>query len=117
MISFPQRVFLYKHDADMRKSFNGLLNIVQSEFQMDVLAGDMFLFIGKRKDRLKALWWDGDGLAIFLKRLEKGNYQRPLVVSEGCYAVVDRTQLQLMLSGIELTSVKQRPRYSRVVSK
>ena len=53
----PLRVFLYTRDVDMRKSFNGLLAIVQSEFKMDVLKGDTFLFLSKRRDRVKAMWW------------------------------------------------------------
>ncbi len=60
----PLRVFLYTRDVDMRKSFNGLLAIVQSEFKMDVLRGDTFLFLSKPRDRVKAMWWDIDGLAI-----------------------------------------------------
>ena len=64
----PLRVILYTRDVDMRKSFNGLLAIVQSEFKMDVLKGDTFLFLSKRRDRVKAMWWDIDGLAIYMKK-------------------------------------------------
>jgi transposase len=78
---------------------------------MDVLKGDTFLFLSKRRDRVKAMWWDIDGLAIYMKRLETGTYQRPLVSTDGCYATIDRTQLQLLLSGIEFSSVKRRKRY------
>ena len=113
----PLRVFLYTHDVDMRKSFNGLLAIVQSEFKMDVLKGDTFLFLSKRRDRVKAMWWDIDGLAIFIKRLEIGTYQRPLVSTDGCYAIIDRTQLQLLLAGIEIGSAKRRKRYQVSSSK
>ncbi len=66
----PLRVFLYTRDVDMRKSFNGLLAIVQSEFKMDVLKGDTFLFLSKRRDRVKAMWWDIDGIAIYMKSQE-----------------------------------------------
>ncbi len=107
----PLRVFLYTRDVDMRKSFNGLLAIVQSEFKMDVLKGDTFLFLSKRRDRVKAMWWDIDGLAIYMKRLEVGTYQRPLVSTDGCYATIDRTQLQLLLSGVDISSAKHRKRY------
>jgi transposase len=105
------RVYLYTRDTDMRRSFNGLLGIIQSDFKMDILKGDTFLFLSKRRDRLKAIWWDGDGMAIYMKRLEVGVYQRPLITTDGCCAIIDRTQLQLLLSGIEMRSAKRLKRY------
>ena len=105
------RVYLYCGAVDMRRSFDGLMSIVQSEFQRDIRAGDLFVFIHKRADRLKALWWDGDGLAIFMKRLECGTYQRPAAKESDRYLLIDRVQLELLLSGIELSSVRRRKRY------
>ena len=106
------RIYLYAHSVDMRRSFDGLMAIVQTEFNRDIRQGDIFLFINKRRDRLKILWWDGDGLAIFMKRLERGTYQRPIMKSDSRSVLMDRTQLSLLLSGIELTSVKRRKRYT-----
>jgi transposase len=94
----------------MRRSFDGLHAIVQAEFDRDVRAGDLFVFLNKRRDRMKALWWDVDGLAIFMKRLERGTYQRP-THNDGQHLLIDRMQLGLLLSGIELTSVRRRRRY------
>ena len=111
MIPFPMRVYLYTRNTDMRRSFNGLLGIIQSEFKMDILKGDTFLFLSKRRDRIKAIWWDGDGMAIYMKRLEVGVYQRPLITTDGCCAIIDRTQFQLLLSGIEIRSAKRLKRY------
>ena len=105
----PQ-VYLYSGPVDMRRSFDGLMGIVQSEFEFDIRAGDLFVFINKRADRLKALWWDGDGLAIFMKRLEAGTFQRP-PAKDSNHLVIDRVQFGLLLSGIELTSVRRRKRY------
>ena len=105
------RIYLYAKDVDMRRSFDGLMAIVQTEFDKDIRQGDCFLFINKRRDRLKILWWDGDGLAIFMKRLERGTYQRPLAENNNNHVPMDRTELALLLSGIELTSVKRRKRY------
>ncbi len=105
------RIYLYAKDVDMRRSFDGLMAIVQLEFDKDIRQGDVFLFINKRRDRLKILWWDGDGLAIFTKRLERGTYQRPLAENDTNHVQVDRTELALLPSGIELTSVKRRKRY------
>jgi len=105
------RVYLYCGPVDMRRSFDGLMSIVQSEFEPDVLTGDLFVFINKRADRLKALWWDGDGLAIFMKRLECGTFQRPASKESDGHLKIDRVQLGLLLSGIELSSVQRRKRY------
>jgi transposase len=105
------RLYLYTKDVDMRRSFDGLLGIVQAEFACDIRCGDTFLFLNKRRDRIKILWWDGDGLAIFMKRLEAGTYQRPVVAEDQVSLLMDRTQVELLLSGIDLTSVKRRKRY------
>ena len=104
------KLYLYAKPADMRKSFNGLHAIVQSEFQRDIRSGDVFLFLNRRLDRIKLIHWDRDGLAIWMKRLERGTFQRPRC-SAGVQVEMDATDLALLLSGIELTSVKRRPRY------
>lgn len=109
-VACPQ-VYLYCGPVDMRRSFDGLMSIVQSEFKHDVRAGDLFVFINKRGDRLKALWFDGDGLAIFMKRLESGTFQRPAAKNSEQHLRLDRVQLGLLLSGIELSSVRRRRRF------
>jgi transposase len=105
------RIFLYNLPVDMRRSFDGLMAIVQSEFAQDIRQGDLFVFINKRRDRIKILWWDDDGLAIFMKRLEQGTFERPANGSDHKQLQMDRTDLSLLLSGIELKSVKRRKRY------
>ena len=106
------KIYLYAQPADMRKSFNGLHAIVQSEFRRDIRAGDVFLFLNRRLDRIKLIHWDRDGLAIWMKRLERGTFQRPQRLPQGNQVEMDATDLALLLSGIELTSVKRRVRYS-----
>lgn len=105
------RIFLYNRDVDMRKSFDGLHAIVQSEFRRDIRAGDLFLFLNRRRDRVKLLWWDRDGMAIFMKRLEEGRFEKPTAQQDGTHVEVDATTLSLLLSGIDLASVKRRKRY------
>jgi transposase len=106
------RIYLYALDVDMRRSFDGLQAIVQTDFKRDIRLGDLFLFINKRRDRVKLLWWDGDGMAIFMKRLERGTFERPGRGLEGSHLQMTGTELTLLLSGIELTSVKRRKRYA-----
>ena len=107
------RIFVYHPPVDMRRSFNGLMAIVQSDFAQDVWQGDLFVFINKRRDRVKILWWDDDGLAIFMKRLEQGTYEHPRDDATDRHIQMDRTELGLLLSGIELKSVKRRKRYEK----
>ena len=106
------RIYLYAKDVDMRKSFDGLHAIVQSEFDADVRAGDAFLFLNRRRDRVKLFFWDRDGLAIFAKRLEKGTFERPPAPPQAKHVEIDGMQLSLLLTGIELSSVKRRARYA-----
>ena len=108
------RIYLYAQSVDMRKSFNGLCGIVQAEFARDIRDGDLFLFLNRRGDRIKAMYWDRDGIAIWMKRLEQGTFQRPLAsaASGGISQVeIDATDLSLLLSGIDLNSAKRRQRY------
>ena len=79
----PTKIYLYAKPADMRKSFNGLHAIVQTEFRRDIRSGDVFLFLNRRLDRIKLIHWDQDGLAIWMKRLESGTFQRPRRSADG----------------------------------
>ena len=115
VISFSSdlKIFLYAGPVDMRKSYDGLYGIVGSEFERDVRDGGLFLFINRRRDRLKLLYWHQDGLVIWMKRLEGGRLQHPQPAQDAKYVTLDATDFQMLISGIELTSVKRRPRYRR----
>ena len=69
-VTSAARIYLYTQNVDMRRSFDGLYAIVQSEFTRDIRLGDYFMFINRRRDRIKIIWWDRDGLAIFMKSQE-----------------------------------------------
>jgi transposase len=106
------RVYLYMRDVDMRRSYDGLLAIVQAEFARDIRLGDYFMFVNRRRDRIKILWWDRDGLAIFMKRLEAGTVQKPILISEAKSLVIDQAQLAMLLTGIDVSNIKRRKRYA-----
>ena len=106
------KIYLYAKPADMRKSFNGLHALVETEFHRDLRDGDVFVFLNRRLDRIKLIHWDGDGLAIWMKRLERGTFQKPQGTPSGTQVEMDATDLALLLSGIELSSVTRRRRYS-----
>lgn len=118
MLSLPPgiQVFMAIAPVDMRKSFDGLTAAVRAVFERDVLDGHLFLFLNRRRDRIKILWWDNDGLAIFAKRLERGSYEIPGHDPDTRQLRLDATQLALLLSGVQLASVKRRPRYLRAAS-
>jgi len=116
MLSLPSRtkMFLCIRPVHMRKSFDGLFGIVQQEFQQDPLSGHLFLFINRRRDRMKALFWDADGFVLWYKRLEHGTWQLP--VSTSTTLELEAHELALMLRGIDLRSARRRPRYHRPVA-
>lgn len=118
MLSVPPgvQVFMAVEPVDMRKSFDGLSAAVQTTFDRNVLDGHLFLFLNRRRDRVKILWWDQDGLAIFAKRLERGNYELPRHDAETRELRLDAVQLALLLGGVQLDSIKRRPRYAREAS-
>jgi transposase len=115
MLSLPAsvRVYLSTQPADMRKSFDGLCVLVQQVFQRDPLDGHLFLFLNRRRDRLKILYWDRDGLALWYKRLEAGTFQWPASAGEAASLELDATQLALLLSGVDVRSAQRRKRYAR----
>jgi transposase len=117
-LSLPGRVFLCTLATDMRKSFDSLAALVQQHLGQDPLSGDLFVFRSKRGDRLKLLYWDNDGLAIWYKRLEEGTFafpapdeQRTAVGSHGL--AIRPAELAMLLDGIDLAGAKRRRRYQR----
>jgi transposase len=110
-LSNHTRIFVYSGPADMRKGFNGLSGLVAEHFNVELLSGHLFVFCNRSRDRIKLLYWDNDGLAIWYKRLESGSYQLPRCDNQSSAIEIDQTKLSLLLSGIDLNSVKQRRRY------
>ena len=109
------RVFVYTQPADMRRSFDGLCGMVESIVQQEPLSGHLFVFRNRNRDRLKILYWDRDGLAIWYKRLEQGTWQFPTDLKCASQEGVEIStgELSLLLGGIDLRSVQRRRRYQR----
>jgi transposase len=114
MIMLPSavRIFLCTRPTDLRKSFDGLSGLVQECFGQDLLTGHLFLFRNRRRDRIKILYFDRDGLAIWYKRLEAGSFQLPQDVPQDGVEL-QPAQLAMLLSGIDLRSARQRKRFRR----
>ena len=116
MMSIPGGVSIYVHTrpTDLRKSFDGLCGIIRNEFGREPLDGSLYLFLNGRRDRVKLLWWDRDGLAIWYKRLEAGTFESLRATGEGAQVEIDVTELALLLGGVSLASAQRRKRYRRV---
>jgi transposase len=134
-LPLPGRIFWCTLPTDMRKSFDTLSGLVQKHFGQDPLSGDLFVFRSKRGDRIKLLYWDSDGLAIWYKRLEEGSFALPSTATAapasgtvgatagvgdapraaaGDHGLMLRpAELALLLDGIDLTHVKRQKRYQR----
>jgi transposase len=104
-------IYLHSEPIDMRKSFDGLFGIIKSDLNLDVRDGGLFMFLNQRLNRLKILYWDTDGIAIWMKRLEQGCFQRPLRCADGKHVIITHAELQCILSGVDLASVRKRKRY------
>jgi transposase len=116
MLSLPPsvRILLARDPADMRKGFDGLSHLVQSVLAEDPLSGHLFVFRNRRGDRLKILYWAGDGFALWYRRLEKGTFRFPAPTEAGATSVsVKAADLLMLLEGVDLNRVKRRPRYAR----
>lgn len=107
------RYFLYQSYIDMRKSFDGLCGVVTNEMHRDILSNDVFIFFNKRKTHIKLLAFEGDGFAIYYKRLEKGTYEFTTGSSLDNSSQLSYSQLLLILQGISLKKVQYRKRYKK----
>ena len=97
----------------MRKGIDSLSGLVRSEFNKNPLNGDLFIFMNRRRSQLKMLHWQGDGFAIFYKRLERGRYEIPEINSSSAHIELSCERLLFILQGVVLKSVRKRLRYER----
>jgi transposase len=111
-IAAGTRIFVAAGATDMRKGFDGLQGIVSGVLQQDPLCGHLFLFVNRRRDKLKILYWDGDGLAIWYRRLEQGTFQMPRLADDQQSAEIRSEELTMLLRGIDYSTVRRRKRYS-----
>ncbi len=96
------RVFAYAAPCDMRKSYEGLGGIVRNELKMDVLSGDMFVFTNRRRNRSKVLLFDGTGMCIYMKRLDKGQFAALWKRTEESTVSLTSSELSLFLEGSKI---------------
>ena len=114
MLSLPPsvRVFLCLTPADMRRSLDGLAAMTREIVREDPLSGHLFVYFNRRRDRVKILFWDRSGLALYYKRLEKGTFRlSAFEAADTARAEIESAELALILEGIDLAHAKRRPRF------
>lgn len=103
------RYFLCCSSVDMRNGFDGLAGIVRNYLKQDPISGDAFVFINNRRTHIKLLYWDGDGFALFYKRLERGRYSR--TAGNGLWRELQRDELMMLLEGLSFAGMRKSKRY------
>ena len=98
-------VYLHRDPVDFRQSINGLSVIVESEMQLSALSGALFVFCNKRRDKVKLLYWDRSGFALWYKRLEQENFSWPRRVNESVVTLTE-DQLHWLLAGYDITKMQ-----------
>jgi transposase len=113
MIHLPAsvRVYLCLAPTDMRRSFDGLYALVRDHLQLDAFAGHLYIFLNRRRDRVKILYWDRDGFAVWAKRLEEGVFAIPSRDGDATRLEITTEELGALLSGINLEQAARRRRY------
>ena len=113
VVPFSATIYLCTVATDMRKGFDGLSGIIRSDFGREPNDGSLFLFINRRRDRIKILHWEAGGFELWYKRLEAGTFEQVTSRNGQSVVTIDATELTMLLSGVSLQSVKRRKRYGR----
>ena len=110
------RIYMAAGATDMRKGFEGLYGLVRDQLQLEPLSGHIFIFSNAQRNRLKLLFWDGSGLWVCAKRLERGRFRWPEAEAGQRKVVLSQEELALLLGGIDLAGSKRRAWFRKVAS-
>ena len=113
VLGLPPSVKIYfaTELVDMRNGIDGLQSVIEQVLKQDPFKGHLFVFVGKRRDKVKVLYWDQNGFVLYMKRLEQGRFQLPVVDERRTKVEMQSEQLQMLLKGIDLNA-KRLPRWS-----
>jgi len=111
-LSSARKYYIYNGNLDMRKTFNGITGVIRGELGRDPLCGDVFIFFNRNRTQTRLLMWEGEGYSIYCKRLEKGTFELPSGQPGQAGGPINWQDLQFILQGIDLRSIKYRKRYS-----
>lgn len=110
MIGLPENlpIYLCTEPVDFRKGFDGLTGIVTAQLGYGVTDGALFLFVNRKRDRIKALWWETGGLTLWYRRLEQGTVELPKPGSDASHITIDSVELAMWIAGVSLKSARVR---------
>jgi transposase len=110
-ISSNNRFHLYAQPTDMRKSFDGLSSLVEGFSTSAPISGDVFVFVNRRRDKIKLLHWQGVSFMLYYKRLEEGTFEIPAYGPGGYSIELSYTQMVMLIDGLTIKNIKKRKRY------
>lgn len=106
-VAAGSKVFLAAQPVDLRRGHDGLAALVRSIFNLDPLDGHLFVFVGRRIDRVKVLFWDRGGFVLYYKRLARGRFRMPKIAAGADRVVLDGTELAMLLGGFDLRGARR----------
>lgn len=112
-LSANLKYFLCNKPVDMRNGFDGLAGIARNILKQDPIGGSVFIFINRTGTHLKLLYWDGDGFALFYKRLEKGRYSMEATDQASPSRSISREELMMLLEGLTFKDMNRKKRYEK----
>jgi transposase len=114
MLTLPPSVRIYLASAlvDMRRGHDGLSALVRNHWDVDIYGGHLFVFVGRRADRCKILFWDRGGFVLYYKRLERGRFRLPQIPTGASSVAMDATELAMLLDGIDVGKVRRPARWT-----
>ena len=110
-LSANLKFHLYNHPTDMRKSFDGLSGIVQNNLDRNPCGGEVFIFVNRRRDKIKLLHWQGVSFTLYYKRLEKGTFELPEYDLSVGSITLDYTKMVMIIDGLTIKNIQKRKRY------
>jgi len=105
------QVVLATEPVDLRRGHDGLVTLVRSLWRADPYSGTLFVFFGRRRDRIKVLFFSTGGFVVYYKRLERGRFAMPHVPAAASQVVLDTASLAMLLDGVDLRAIKRAPRW------
>ena len=109
MLTVPSsvRVYIAAEPVDLRRGHDGLVALVRNTWKLNPFDGHLFVFLGRRLDRVKILVWDRNGFVLYYKRLSQGRFRMPLITAEATRVEMDATTLTMLLDGIDVRQVRR----------
>jgi len=111
-LSSDNTFHLYSHPTDMRKSFDALSGLVRNNLGNNPIGGEVFIFINKRRDKIKLLHWQGSGYILYYKRLEKGTFEIPRYDASVGSITLTYTQMVMIMDGLSIKNLQRRIRFT-----